>query len=1084
MAINIPSANTRCATVAVRLFISLVLVASFLPASFTTQPASAQTATAIAGDVIILLDSSVNPEVFAAGMGVEPGLIYNNAVTGFAATLSPEAARRIAQSSVVKGIFPNQPVYAAAQILPAGINRINADTNPVASIDGIDNPVGAAVAVLDTGVTGQADLNVAALGKDCYSPNVSYADGNGHGTHVAGSIAARDNTIGVVGVAPGATIYSVRVLGPTGGGSLAGLICGLDWVAANAGLIDVVNMSITTGSLSTAACGQPGAHALRQAICTVVNTFNIPVVVAAGNSASPVLAGSMADFSEVISVSAFADFDGKPGGLAPTPNIACAQGEFDDVFYESSNYGAAVDIMAPGVCVTSLSTSGALVLRTGTSMAAGHVSGALALYYAQNSGASASAARSWLLGPGSISQSAAGISGDPDGIRERVLMLGPESSTPSPTATVTRTPTATNTATVTATATATSTRTATPTITPVPPTPTHTRTATATSTAGPPTATSTFTPTATITPIPPTPTHTATSAPPTPTRTATPSPTNTATATVTNTPTASATRTATSTGTATSTASATATATATRTSTPTRTPTRTATPSRTPTATATAPPLGGFQINDLVRTTANLNLRSAPGLGSPALGVLANGTQGVVLSNGIQSGTFVWFQVNMNGHPVGWVAGSYLTKIGVASPTSVPSATGTSGPPTATHTRTPTAPATNTGVATSTPTRTPTRTPTSIPGVFAPNDLVRTTANLNMRSGAGTGFGVVAVLPNGAQATVLSGGTVSGAYTWYRVNAPGYGTGFVAGAFLLKIGVSTPPITETNTPPIPATNTPPPTATTSSGWTAGTSVRTTTAVNMRTGPGTGNSIIGVVSTGTVCSVVSGPSSGSGYTWYRLTCPGTGTGWLVSLYLQQVASGASEAGSTLELTPTQPALAQIGPDPTETAAVIATSSEIPVVPSPTVEPIVPAQTDVDEPAGPRPYPIVRVLRTEGSSNGQMLVDGDPSTVWVTKGDDFPQIASFALDLDSVMPVGDVRWLGAPEQLMGRLLVHLSNDGQEWTEVVLDSVTADGDWTVLTVDTEARFIRFVFLNEDQVPQLGGIAEIEVWPPEETP
>ncbi len=1129
------SANERRATRVLRLVVTFILVLSFFPASpalFTGQTASAQGVTPIAGDVIILLNSSVNPEVFAAGMGVEPGLVYDHAVTGFAANLSPEAARRIAQSSVVKGIFPNQPVYAAAQILPAGINRVNADTNPVASIDGIDNPIAASVAVLDTGVTPQADLNVAALGKDCYSPDVSYADGNGHGSHVAGSVAARDNTIGVVGIAPGATIYSVRVLGPGGGGSLAGLICGLDWVAANAGLIDVVNMSITTGVLSTAACGQAGAHALREAICTVVNTYNIPVVVAAGNAAAPVLAGSLADFSEVISVSAFADFDGKPGGLAATPGTSCAIGEVDDVFYESSNYGAAVDIMAPGVCVISVNASGALVLRTGTSMAAGHVSGALALFYSQNPGASSSAARSWLLGSASVSQAVAGVSGDPDGIPEPVLMIGPEGGTPTPTATATRTPTATNTATTTATATATATNTPTnsPTNTPVPPTATHTATATATSTPAPPTATHTSTATPTNTPVPPTATHTATStatnspAPPTATHTATatatntsvpPTATHTATATATNTPgpptathtaTATATNTSvpptathTATATATSTpappaATHTATATATNTpvaptathtatptqtststhtatATPTRTPTASATPTRTPTATATTPPLGGLQVNDLVRTTANVNVRSAPGTGSQSLGVLPNGAQGVVLSNGVQSGSYVWFQVNVNGYPVGWVAGLYLTKTGVASPTA------TSGPPTSTATRTPTAPPTNTGVATSTATRTPTRTPTSIPGVFVPNDLVRTTANLNMRSGAGTNFGVVAVLPNGAQATVLTTGTASGGYTWYQISAPGYGTGWAAGAFLTKIGVSSPPATATRTP----TRTP----TTSSGWPANTSVRTTTAVNMRTGAGTGNSIIGVVSTGTICTVVAGPSSGSGYTWYQLTCPGTGTGWLVSLYLQQVASGASEGDSAEELVSTEPAtLAQIDSEPTEGIEAAATSTALPVVPSPTVEPVIPAGGAAVESAGPTPYPIVRVLRTEGSANGQVLVDHDPSTLWVTTGADYPQIASFALDLDAVLPVGDVRWLAAPDQLMGRLLVHISNDGQEWVEVDLNRITADGEWTVLPIDAETRFIRFVFLNEEQTLQLGGIAEIEVWPPGQSP
>ena len=222
----------------------------------TPRTASGQEVAPLAGDVIVLLNNpGLDPDVFAAGFGVDPVFVYNSAVIGFSATLNEEAAWRLSQSSVVRGIYPNAPVYAAAQILPAGINRINADSNPIASIDGVDNAIAATVAVLDTGVTPQSELNVVG-GTDCYTPDSSFHDSFGHGSHVAGTIAARDNTSGVVGVAPGASIYSVRVLGPTGGGSVAGLICGLDWVAENSSLIDVANMSITTGSLPpTGACG-------------------------------------------------------------------------------------------------------------------------------------------------------------------------------------------------------------------------------------------------------------------------------------------------------------------------------------------------------------------------------------------------------------------------------------------------------------------------------------------------------------------------------------------------------------------------------------------------------------------------------------------------------------------------------------------------------------------------------------------------------------------------------------------------------------------------------------------------------------
>jgi uncharacterized protein YraI len=1114
---------------AVAIVLMLLMGASPFGSITPQQGAAAQSVTPLAGDVIILLNNpGIDPEVFAAGFGVDPVFTYNSAVIGFSATLTEEAARRLAQSSVVRGIYPNAPVYASAQVLPAGINRVNADLHPVASIDNIDNPVAASVAVLDSGVTPQADLNVSGVGKDCYSPDVSSNDFFGHGSHVAGSIAARDNTIGVVGVAPGATIYSVRVLGPTGGGTVAGLICGLDWVAANSSLVDVVNMSITTGALSAAACGTSGAHALHIAICSVVNTHQIPVVVAAGNSGVPIADGSLASYPEVITVSAFADFDGKPGALAATPSYDCAAGEFDDVFYESTNFGPEVDITAPGVCVVSTNQNGVLVLRTGTSMATAHVTGALALYYAMNPGASVAAARSWLFGSASVSQSAAGVTGDPDGFAEPVLMLAPEASTPTPTATITATATATHTATSTSTntpvpptATHTATNTAVPptathtaTNTPVPPTATHTATNTpvpptathtATNTAVPPTATHTATNTAvpptathtaTNTAVPPTATHTATNTvvPPTATHTATstavpPTATHTATNTAvpptathtaTNTaapPTAThtatntavpptATHTATNTAvppTATHTATntavpPTATHTATNTAVPptaTHTATNTAVPptataTRTPTITPT--PLGGLQAGDLVRTTAALNVRSAPGTGNPSVAVLPNGAQGVLLSNGVQSGSYIWYQISVSGYPVGWAAGTYLQKIGVAPPTA-----------TATITRTPTV------TLTPTQTRTPgaaTNTPTIPPGGFAPGDVVRTTAALTVRSAPGTGSPSISVLPNNTQATVQSFGVINGSYTWYQVSATGYPTGWVAGTWLTKVAA----------PTATATRTPTRTATPNTGWVAGTQVRTTTAVNMRTNPGTGNAVVAVVSTGTICTVMAGPSSASGYTWYQLNCPGFGTGWLVQNYLVVVTSAASEAE---EEALDEPVL--------QIPSVVSSPEEAPPAPTSTVDTLQPAI--VAQPtetlaapsvlAEPTPYPVVRVQRTEGSSNGAVLVDDNVTTVWETTGAEFPQIASFALDLDRVLPVGELRWLPDEGGVEGRLLIQISSDGQNWVDLDLELAIQDAEgWTVLPVDTSARYIRFVFLNEAQTARLGGIAELEVW------
>ncbi|MFM7316759.1 MAG: S8 family serine peptidase, partial [bacterium] len=180
---------------------------------------------------------------------------YGYARKGFAADLTPAALQdlrndarvaNIEQDQVVRlrgkpgsgGSTPTQP----AQTIPWGIQRIAATSSSTASGNGAGS-VDVDVAIIDTGIdTTHPDLNVVGGRNFTSRTATNYADGNGHGTHVAGTVAAKDNSIGVVGVAPGARLWAVRVLDSTGSGTMSGVIAGVDWVTANASTIEVANM--------------------------------------------------------------------------------------------------------------------------------------------------------------------------------------------------------------------------------------------------------------------------------------------------------------------------------------------------------------------------------------------------------------------------------------------------------------------------------------------------------------------------------------------------------------------------------------------------------------------------------------------------------------------------------------------------------------------------------------------------------------------------------------------------------------------------------------------------------------------------
>lgn len=333
--------------------------------------------------------------------------VYTHALNGFAATISSSELATLQRDPRILRIVPDRYVSIHAQSIPTGILRVNGDLSSTAS-GNKSGTVNVDVAVIDTGIhLKHRDLNARA-GINC-SNGKSSNDKNGHGTHVAGTIGALDNKKGVVGIAPGARVWSVRVLNNAGNGTTASVICGIDWVTANANIIEVANMSL--GGLGPEGnCNDGGMH---EAICNSV-AAGVTYVVSAGNDANNAAFYTPANYDEVITVSALADFNGEAGGGA----AATCRSDVDDTFANFSNYGSDIDLIAPGVCIHSTWKGGKYSTISGTSMAAPHVAGAAALYLANNPGATPAQVKSALQNAGNLNWNAAD---DRDSIKERLL---------------------------------------------------------------------------------------------------------------------------------------------------------------------------------------------------------------------------------------------------------------------------------------------------------------------------------------------------------------------------------------------------------------------------------------------------------------------------------------------------------------------------------------------------------------------------------------------------------------------------------------------------------------------------------------
>jgi len=407
-------------------------VASPVQAASTAPAAAARTISTAdpTGRWIVVYKNGTNVATTSARLAKTSGFTvertFKSAFRGLTAKLSPRQVRSVRRDPAVASVVPDQRIEltGTTQLIPTGIDRISGRLSVAANIDGVDERVDADVAVVDTGIATVADLNVAG-GYNCSTTNRSlWRDIQGHGTHVAGTVGAIDNGLGVVGVAPGVRLWAVKILDDSGSGLLSWYVCGLDWIAAQRDpadptrpMIESVNMSVTKWGQDDQNCGNTNNDILHQAICRVVAS-GITVVAAAANDSGSAAARVPAAYNEVITVSALADSDGKPGALGGPRCFSWGSYDDDDSFANFSNFGSDIDIMAPGKCIWSTVPGGGYQYMSGTSMAAPHVSGAAALLKAMRPHLTPAEVKQVLQDLGTLDWK---LTSDPDPYHEKLL---------------------------------------------------------------------------------------------------------------------------------------------------------------------------------------------------------------------------------------------------------------------------------------------------------------------------------------------------------------------------------------------------------------------------------------------------------------------------------------------------------------------------------------------------------------------------------------------------------------------------------------------------------------------------------------
>jgi subtilisin len=367
-------------------------------------------------------------------LGADVPYVYKYASMGFAIKASnnqtlTEALNIIRMNPHVEFILQDQYIPFRSQRLPTGIDRVDGEQQLLSptTIGNRERIVDADIAVIDSGIDlDHSDLNVY-RNINLLSPSNPGDDDSGHGTLVAGVAAAKDNQEGVVGIAPGARLWAIKACDRLGC-STSALLSAIDYATNNKEEIDVVNISVGCTKEDPALsdyCPPVVFDPLQNAIGNSAQQ-GVAYAVAAGNDGVDARNDWPASNPNVIAISAVQDYDGKCGGLAPDVNGVRGN---DDKFAPFSNFGPDIDVAAPGVNIYSTIPNNSYFPSSGTSMAAPHVAGAIALYKENHPSASLSEIRDVLINTGSkpdtpcVGDGRGYFTGDPDNIPEPLLYV-------------------------------------------------------------------------------------------------------------------------------------------------------------------------------------------------------------------------------------------------------------------------------------------------------------------------------------------------------------------------------------------------------------------------------------------------------------------------------------------------------------------------------------------------------------------------------------------------------------------------------------------------------------------------------------